>query len=427
MVLVSIMERLDVKDVLRLRQTSRIFMRLFSQAQEFQSLRLAGQADEARRLYVARVWATPSLVFFIPNSRHVCSNQDNRGSKTKGANPTSFLHCSACQTQHQRIFYFSPLQRTAANDDERICLGHEQAVTICDHLSFTWESLNRLVDSSGGEHTVRCHHKQHTSAPTGRYKSSWHNSVHTGKPDIHDDGLCLEAWRDSSGELCFRISATVHVPRCSGALADLHRRRINDVTSKFSGRKLSSAGALFPLWGRNNDNMKPFDPNICSCLDREVRRVRAETKGEFKWDLVLNPAKPWRSTPEPGSDYYTGANGSRRRAGNRCGGFAHEINSESPDGRMSRHLSYRRCPVKRCGLFLKQVVEVHVRSPHSYEWLRCLDSSSVLSESDEELRAFMQCSDQDCALKKRHDAWKMSDKHPDMPPASNDGGPSGGI
>ncbi|KAF6811693.1 hypothetical protein CSOJ01_05550 [Colletotrichum sojae] len=167
--LVGIMVRLDEDDILRLRHTSRTFMRLFSQSNAFQKLHLTNDDDENLTQHLARVWAVPRRSILIPNQEH---------------------------------------QRREPNNDERICIGRERSLPLCSHTSVTWEMVNLLADRSPGKNTIICNHKQHVK------EVGW---IHSQKgPEVcstcpHDDKPRLKAWRSDDGDLCIETSATVHL------------------------------------------------------------------------------------------------------------------------------------------------------------------------------------------------------------------------
>ena len=115
--LTKIMLLLDRDDILRLRHTSRDFMRLFSESPEFCSYRVENDGS-CPKSSAERVWAMPKWSF--PNQAaasckwKLCSScsakrqGDFFGYSFLGSMP--WLHCSGCETTH-RAMHFSALQR----------------------------------------------------------------------------------------------------------------------------------------------------------------------------------------------------------------------------------------------------------------------------------------------------------------------------
>jgi F-box associated protein len=282
--LVAIMERLDEDDVLRLRHTSRTFMRLFSSSyhETFHDLHLGAHDDDARRLHLARVWAAPRTPIFTPyEGPRYCflecfsckSARKNNyiSAEAQMARSMPFLYCSGCQKEH-RAFYFSLRQRRESNKEDRICLGRERPLLLCSHVRLTWDSISRLTDRPPGENMVICNHKQHIGASDSR---------HVGKPAQassvcpHDDRPKLKAWRSSTADLCLEISATIHVWLGSPSRRNNHRaksmrlrHRMLKKFNKYFGRE--TCRMTRPPWALVWDPrnvwgyMAPFDPNLCS-------------------------------------------------------------------------------------------------------------------------------------------------------------------
>jgi hypothetical protein len=100
--LVAIMERLDTDDILWLRHTSRIFMRLFSQSREFRHLHLKTHEDKDRRQQLARVWAVPRKSIYISKDGRgrlppLCGPCESIKKDKNGKNDVPFLYCSGVE------------------------------------------------------------------------------------------------------------------------------------------------------------------------------------------------------------------------------------------------------------------------------------------------------------------------------------------
>lgn len=419
--LVAIMERLDEDDVLRLRHTSRTFMRLFSQSNAFQTLHLTNHEDENRRRYLGRVWAVPRKSILIPSRRNdgkasrcdLCQSTREHGSGSKMVevvNSLPLLHCSGCLVKHRTPF-FSPEQRRESNDDERICIGRERSILLCSHISVTWEMINRLADRSPSNNTIICKHEQHVIG----YREIHSSAQPASSACTHDDKPRLKAWRSGNGDLCIEISANIHV---MFEPLDPGRDRLRSMAFRF-GRvprtvvRYFGDRASWVLMFRQNhalDFLKPFDPNVCSCLD-----WGAPTSGHgFVWELSPNPRRPWREAHPPGSDYYTGADEIRRAPDDRCAGYRHGI-EKLLGGKTIRRLDWYKCGAGGNQPFPKYMVlnltlESRICSPVDPEWGRILDIPRW--ELDEELAGIGRCSEHNhCGWCQRLDVWKRVNKH----------------
>lgn len=136
----KMMRRMDLEEILRLRHTSRVFMRLFND-RTFEPHHLTAKQDFKRFCDTARLWAVPAE--FFPGQKMLLSvplcdacsakRQEDHLGRPLLAKMDS-LYCSGCRATH-RDMHFSALQRGEKNDDARVCLGHEGAVSPCSHLS----------------------------------------------------------------------------------------------------------------------------------------------------------------------------------------------------------------------------------------------------------------------------------------------------
>ncbi|KAH7368733.1 hypothetical protein B0T11DRAFT_277549 [Plectosphaerella cucumerina] len=411
------MERLDTDDILRLRHTSRIFMRLFSQSREFRHLHLTTHEDKNRRQQLARVWAVPRKSIYISKDGRgrlppLCDTCESIKKDKNRKNDVPFLYCSGCRAEHQ-AFYFSLQQRRGSNDDERICLGREHSFSLCQHISVTWDALNRLADRSDGN-TIICNNTQHTDA-------SGCSHVRRDGPEsacCHDDKPQLKAWRDNV-DILLEISAPSHVPfrptsSKNGRVSSLSFRKHVLWTllrylghTKGSGVFWSSMCHVEQGEQRKWDFLKPFDPNICSCLDWGAPASLGPP--EMEWRLSPNPTRPWRE--RVGSDFYTGADEFRRKSDDRCAGFEHRLEWNSARHKAVWHLDWHKCGAGDDFLVLKQTVVMRMRSPTDFGWLSAIRVPRT-TEVDEEMRGIAWCSDKDCSRVQRLRALAQPDLWP---------------
>ncbi|KAH7376067.1 hypothetical protein B0T11DRAFT_16437 [Plectosphaerella cucumerina] len=420
--LVAIMIRLDVDDVLRLRHTSRTFMRLFSESTEFQKLHLTRHEDEDRMLHLARVWAVPRRSIHPPSYKDPwklcrrCQSIRQERSHLSGSHSTKstpFMYCSGCRLEH-RAFYFSPRQRHRATDNERICIGREYPFVLCDHISVTWDAVNRLANCLPGENTIKCNNRQHVNASECSHVRS---STQSWSCCPHEDRPQLKAWRNDDGELCLEIFLTVHIPFRPDKSMKNDRVRSRDF-QYIAKRAVTRCSPVFPsawlltsYFQHGNDFMKAFDPNICSCLDwgAEDLLYRDNSETEFAWRLSTNPMKPWRERPVPESDLYTGADKSHRAPGDKCAGFKHGITLDISRTKTTRRLDFHKCDSNPGFLVMKQTFERRVCSAYDYAWV--VDLEYPLFGPDREMQGIAYCAEPRCRFVQRKEAWRQLNAH----------------
>lgn len=110
------------------------------------------------------------------------------------------MHCSPCDAKHKQI-YFSSIERQEEEDTERICLGHEYPLRLCEHFVLSLHQIKKhakyrshLVFSCAAEH----------SPTAGRPNCS--ECVDDNKPYFH-------CYKDDSGNLRLQINFVSHI-RC---------------------------------------------------------------------------------------------------------------------------------------------------------------------------------------------------------------------
>ncbi|KAH6989665.1 hypothetical protein BKA56DRAFT_668788 [Ilyonectria sp. MPI-CAGE-AT-0026] len=409
--MVAIMERLDLHDILRLRHVSRDFMRLFSQSKAFWKYHLTEAHNKAKRTKLARVWATP-LERFPAKHLQSLASASLCGSciafrKRKGyesdrelIEDVPFVYCAGCKMEH-RAFYFSAQQRHESNDDDRICRGREGCISLCEHVSITWDLAQRMADArpSGQTSMVECHHEHHKVSPCQHVKNT------TPKLCCHNDKPRIIFYRDENRKLCFDMSISTHLPFKQQRFEQ--GNRVSSTAFRSSIAKLvrerlpSSSFQWAPSNYASSNVLKCFDPNISSCLDwgqsRLPRRLdvqSATTTDKFEWKLCPNPQRPWRLRPKSKSRTFTGSNEFQREHQDRCAGFAHNRHADSLD--FSWDWGWESCSDDKEFLVFTQTVRSRVSFPHHYGWSRFIKFKSYSLTKDDEMHGISWCSQSSC-------------------------------
>lgn len=409
--IVTIMERLDLYDILRLRHVSRDFMRLFSQAKSFWKYHLTDALDHRKRTHLARVWATPvdrfperHLQSF--SSASLCGSctafrrRKGYGSDRELLEAVPFIYCAGCKMEH-RAFYFSARQRHESNDDERLCKSREGCISLCEHVSITWDSAQRLADAQplGQKNVVQCRNAQH------RVSQCRHVRNGTSKLCCRNDKPRIELYRDEQQNLCFDISITTHLPfkpQGFGQGSKVSSTVFRDNITKLVRKRLPvSSFQWVPSNIRTYDVFRCFDPNICSCLDwgqsilpRRSDAQQATTAGKFEWKLCPNPKRPWRFRPALESPTFTGRSELQREHRDRCAGFTHNFHHDSTDH--SWDWDWEKCSEDEDFLVLTQTVRSCVSSPHDYGWSRFIKYGSYDLKRDDEMHGISWCPQSGC-------------------------------
>lgn len=271
--IVAIMERVDHHDVLRLRQVSRDFMRLFSQS--FRKYHLIDAHDRESalcwpgsgpRLWIGSQASISEPMISAPYMPPV-RNLGRKGDAGTTGNSLKACHSSTARdaTWKHRTFYFSARQRHEANDDERICKAHEGCLKLCGHISARWDTAQRFADAPPGQNVVQCDEGHHKVSPCQHVRDG------TSKLCCSDDKPRFKSFRDEGQNLCFELSFSTHLPfRPPGPEPG---SKVSAMAFRASIAKLVREGLSQSLfhWAGSNlrgwDMKTCFDANICSCLD----------------------------------------------------------------------------------------------------------------------------------------------------------------
>ncbi|KAH7142898.1 hypothetical protein B0J13DRAFT_526345 [Dactylonectria estremocensis] len=399
--IVAIMERLDLDDILQLRQASRDFMRLFSQSKAFWKYHLTDASDHYQRKHLARIWATPVHYPRQAKSATLCDScttfrmQRGYRSDNELLQAIPFIYCSGCKMEH-RAFYFSAQQRLESNE-ERLCKGREGRITLCEHISVTWDSAQRLADRKSGQNMIQCNKGHHKASPCKHVQDG------TSKLCCHDDKPRFKFYRDGNQKLCFDISVTTHIrfkPQGSEQGGKLTSSAFRRGIKKYVHQRLP---APWFQWVPSNmvgayDVIRCFDPNVCNCLDwgkpipQRSEGEKTTTANEFEWKLCPNPVRPWRLRPDTESSTFTGKD--EFHCEDRCAGFSHNHHFHTTYG--SWDWEFEKCPENDSFMVFTQTRRSCVGSPHEYGWSYFINSRYRDLRRDEDMRGISWCSQLNC-------------------------------
>lgn len=252
--LIPIMKHVKFHDLLRLRMVSRQFLYLFSSP----SFRWAHE-----RPWVRDVWMPADserrerYKFRMETLKHMYCQKclAIRNSAWRGARTPElrFVHCSGCGSDHHaRLFSAAQLR---AKPSERICIGREGKLSLCEHFSLSYEQLQSHLegwDGTPNTEILSCHHPCH---------------------DMSKDELSLirrdepAAWFVKSNMArknvpCLRLISTSHFKLGNGSArpsAQAFRRGLHALQDQ-------SPSPWYPLHHPQVTPLRGVDPNCCSCL-----------------------------------------------------------------------------------------------------------------------------------------------------------------
>ncbi len=91
----------------------------------------------------------------------------------------SHMLCSSCMVSHERNL-FSPIQKLVANED-RVCIGLERRLLLCEHKSFTFKELQVCRETAGFLNPdFACSELSHDSGPSAHHPA-WAFALKSGE------------------------------------------------------------------------------------------------------------------------------------------------------------------------------------------------------------------------------------------------------
>ncbi|CAK7229080.1 hypothetical protein SCUCBS95973_007098 [Sporothrix curviconia] len=152
--LIAIMANLDLNDVLCLRQTGRVFLRIFAFS-DFKHLhantteRTMGTNYQKTTAGAGSSWPSPALpvhneALFDRARRRLTSSESRCNGCQRAAvgHHSQYMHCHGCGVDHPTTF-FSAAQRDMEPETmkHRVCVAHEGYVRLCAHKTVSWATV----------------------------------------------------------------------------------------------------------------------------------------------------------------------------------------------------------------------------------------------------------------------------------------------
>ncbi|CAI4212331.1 unnamed protein product [Parascedosporium putredinis] len=363
-VLLDIMENLDLTSLMCLRQTSRVFLILFSSPAFKKYHPLGGQRplelDPALHPLPAQCERFRSLIDkdkFCPEclSARV---QGDRNAKLRTL-MTRPLHCDTCDVKRPALF-FSASQRFSqyaiGKKKKRACLIHEGYMRICQHRVLRWAEVREWIDAlargDGKDFRVTlCGHASHRFTCAGGSPVPYAGIEARLEKDFTTTTLTI-TW-DAHVAIPFRMPTFEEE-----GFSTTHMRQILETLYLDAGSFIiPEPSAYLPI------RMSAFDPNVCACL-----RYRGREK--FDWQLLPRSDIGWKTCrTEPRLNLFTPG-----RKGN-LSGATRAPHSQSVGLRITEFASEHKVPV---------------------EWYGLLDPDSYGLNTDDASRHILWCPDASC-------------------------------
>lgn len=372
--LLKLMRAMPLDQVLRLRHTSRVFMRLFHLEPSFRKYHLRKEQNEAAYTFMTRIWTAPRLCFENQTTSWVepmcpgCITLRGCHPYRSDTSEISQLYCTGCQQRHVTS-HFSVRQRREI-DSERLCRAHERACTLYDDMSLNlqqikWLSLEgktmMLLSQATENLRALCEAPRcaRLNCPTIRiYKDD--------KPEYINIDIVMFSHirivRLPSGKICGK--SLRHELRRSGESGS-HRPWM----------------PIFDL--AHGDVLRAFDPNVCDCINwfGSVPRMSFSDDRHAN-HLALRPAAaiPWRKPLKMGQ--YTSTEG-------RCAFMRHGYRIDNKC--FLCFVDIVPCESSTDIIVIKQKMRISVNLNHPTDGLRFFLGIVPVSRSSEESKRDHSC------------------------------------
>ncbi|KAH8719667.1 hypothetical protein HC256_000097 [Beauveria bassiana] len=387
--LTKIMSFTDVDSLLRLRHTSRTFMRLFSSSEQFADLRFASCTGGAQAR--TNVWRTPNCKYPEQRESTLCSSCEYRRGYNEQTivNNMAQLWCSRCRRLHSAM-HFSSHERQNKRDRDRSCIGWAEHVKLCSDVFLDWDLVLALASSTGdGSNSLVCNQHDDNGWNCSRIKCTFEN------------GVRVLVWTREDGRYELEFTSSSHIPFNRGPSGEKPGwysvfNAIHEVTNPkdpycfLASRRFEGC-----------DPMRMFDPSLCSCLDWNLLPSDTDTSTQncFKWHLGGNVCRRWRCKADFGE--YAGSDFTEcDPETDRCHGSRHGFDADLGPGRLVS-IDFVNCPDDGNMLVLVQRTHLIVEGPTDPNWVQLICPQSILQTRDTDMLGKTWCYSKICAVSKR--------------------------
>ena len=289
------------------------------------------------------------------------------------------LWCSGCGENHASLF-FSSRQRSVPSE-QRICIGREGSIRLCDHEVLTWEAVEKAV----AEYRASDSDSPDGSAWRGILECAQQHMHGTGEAPMHQDRPKVRVSLDGDAISIQRFE----IPVClfDSAATSVTRDQLRQlITSAEPGNT-----ALCPHVSFTDGQLAlPFEPNQCACFGQADEIPDGRNDADSKHITTAKPLAHCQSV-------YVNCDCCRCQAVKSSGNpaMSHCYYCSSCD------MNFRWNVWDYGGLVLTSHASIILNGqafgPSRPDWLQFLDPHSWGITEDEDLRHIAWCADQQCA------------------------------
>lgn len=257
-ILICIIRQCDLVSALCLRQSSRIFLRLFAAARPdlifHRKSDFYDSIDGMDHRYARPAWPLVLAALcesdcqkyrtLLSRDKYCADCQKSRLASdwTERYQRAThlFLHCSGCDLRHP-LFLFSRAERHKQPGEQRICIGREGSLRLCRHKTVSWDTVAARVSS---------------------------DRISTN----HDDELDEEPI-DECQDPCLSLLVPSHLVHCAryNSLENTRHRHIHPTVSCTSFRGVKK---LFILWQAHVPIENKLNEPMATVITRELGKLR---------------------------------------------------------------------------------------------------------------------------------------------------------
>lgn len=362
--LVDIMKHLTFFDLLSLRRSSRRFMYLFS-LQKFKQFhgpysvgnvwttplryidldytRLRGFKTYHKDILKER-FCTPCLQARLERMRQVQRGRNHNPPEAR------WFHCSGCGSDHHARLFSE--EQLAAPPTQRICIGWEGRLSLCQHVSISYDEIQRRMESGNKalERVATCKHPDHLFET--------HCDVSTPSDEEPDADFTYQ-----NGQEYLRLFKLNHISLPVDK--DGSRPTAEDIRQRLEEIQQLSPMPWYPLDHPTLTPMRAIDPNTCGCYHYEgSNRVRWVLKDREK-KKRRRQRSIWSSNQAAGAKA--------------CDSIAHEKTESFPKSPSSISMCIRACRSSQTGWACQKIIQwrcIALGQPWEAQWRLAIDPNS---------------------------------------------------
>jgi hypothetical protein len=317
------------------------------------------------------------------------------------------MYCSGCRSHHPRIF-FSEAQR-AIEKDERVCIGREGHIRLCQHLVLTWSTIEKARQKNTS--VLRCTDRSHCLTNEQKEQMGTSSgSLNWVEDKVFPKVILYCQW---SGPRITEVDVQLVWQLLPFALSPTPKKSLTMMSlhNKLKAAALESTLRLCPHESfKNISILWAFDPNHCACLSYGFKgsnfshhRLPRSQCDEYNCCAFRACAhdsyykkKIFLPTVSPCTQQRLGYTTKCPYCDDRDFVQHRSVCADCE----TQYAWYRQAEQIK----LQRVTKTTVKTPLDAEWLRLLASDSF-DFKDDSTRHLLWCSNPSCAISRRGNSW----------------------